>query len=71
MELSDIQQHLRQQLGLDVEPLMAAYIHQLLHRADPDATSLPAQIPVIGADARTGVAVRRIIPFDSFNAVQS
>ena len=70
VELSDIQRHVRHQLGLTIEPAMAAYIYQMLELATANAAP-PAQIPVIGADARTGVAVRRLIPVDSFSAVQS
>jgi hypothetical protein len=69
VELSDIQRHLRNQLGLEIEPGMSAYIHQMIHPTDPQRMPA-AQIPVIGADARTGVAVRRLIPAESFLAVQ-
>jgi len=71
LELSDIQQHSRHQLGIEIGPGMSAYILQMMSPTDAAETTTSRQIPLIGADARTGVAVRRWIPLDTFKAVQS
>lgn len=70
VELSDIRRHLRDQLGLEIEPAMSRYIRQMAQPVDPNPLPMPAQIPVIGADARTGVPMRRWIPMETFTAVQ-
>jgi hypothetical protein len=51
---NELQRRVREQLGLRVGPEMAAYI---LKRLSADDSSSP--IPVIAADARTGIAVRK------------
>jgi hypothetical protein len=66
LELSDIQQQSRRQLGIEIEPRMSAYIQRMMQPTDSSQTP----IPVIGADARTGVAVRRWVPMDTFISVQ-
>jgi hypothetical protein len=61
LDETDVQQFLRQRMNLSIEPEMTRY----LARKSADAT---APIPVIGADARTGVPRREILdptPFRS------
>lgn len=50
---NDLQRRVREQLGLRVGPEMAAYLLKQLKR------EAEAPIPVIAADARTGIAVRK------------
>jgi hypothetical protein len=66
VELSDIQQQARKQLGIEIEPNMCAYVQQQTNAADA-----PRQVPLIGADARTGVPMRLLAPTDVFTALQS
>lgn len=54
---NELQRYVREQLGLRVGPEMAAYILKRLNADDA-----PAPIPVIAADARTGIAVRKELP---------
>jgi hypothetical protein len=65
LELSDLQQRIRKQLGIEIEPNMSAYLRQLAQTADA-----PARVPLIGADARTGVPVRMLAPLEMFTGVQ-
>jgi len=70
LELSDIQQQSRHQLGIEIGPGMSAYILRMMSPTDVAETTTPRSIPLIGADARTGVAVRRWVPVETFIAVQ-
>lgn len=65
MELSDIRRRAREQLGIEIELGMCAYVEQQAQAADS-----PSQAPLIGADARTGVPVRLPAPLEVFTAVQ-
>jgi hypothetical protein len=65
LELSDIHRRARAQLGIEIEPGMCAYVEQQAQTADS-----PSEVPLIGADARTGVPVRLLAPLEMFTAVQ-
>ena len=55
---------------MEIGPAMSAYILQMMSPTDAADTTAPRPIPLIGADARTGVAVRRWVPLDTFKAMQ-
>jgi hypothetical protein len=61
VDASGISQFIREKFGVRLEASSGAYLHQKL-------TEQPgAAVPIMGGDARTGIAVRKII---SLNEVQ-
>ena len=65
MELSDLQQRARAAHGIEIEPAMCAYLQRKLEGGTEEKT------PIIGADSRTGVALRLDLPLKSFADQQS
>ncbi|MGE5608051.1 MAG: hypothetical protein ACM359_02250 [Bacillota bacterium] len=56
-----LQTLVRQRLGLRIEPAMAAYIARHAQQAPTNGAPAPS-LPVIGADARTGIPRRMELP---------
>ena len=69
MDANEVRKLFRHRLGIRLEPEMCRYV--LGQISQPAANSATAEIPVIGGDARTGVALRRMVPLDLLTAVQS
>jgi hypothetical protein len=64
-----IRRLIRQHLGLRVEDEMTRYVLKTIN--DPQTAGVGASpVPVIGGDARTGIAIRTFIPPDMFTAAQ-
>ena len=63
MSENEVQRQVREQLGLRVGPEMAAYLLRRLGTAD--------KVPVIAADARTGVPVRIDVAPESLRIADS
>lgn len=58
MEASELKELFLRTHGLQLEPEMCAYVARRIR----DSSGQDSHVPVMGGDARTGVAVRRVIP---------
>lgn len=70
MDAEEVRNLFRDRLGILLEPEMCRYVLKQLGTAPAD-DGAGASIPVIGGDARTGVALRRVVPLELLTAVQS
>ena len=59
MDANDIRKRILDLYGIHVEPEMSGYVLRRLQQAGNALRS--ASIPIMGGDARTGVAIRRDI----------
>jgi len=65
VQLSDVQQHARRELGIEIEPEMCAYLQRRLEAGAAE------KVPLIAADAKTGVPLRLNVALKSFADLQS
>lgn len=69
MEPPDVQDIFRKK-GIRLQDEMAKYVLRRLE--ERQAASVPlGEVPVMGGDAKTGVAVRTTVPLDVLAAVQA
>lgn len=69
MDADQVRKLFLDRLGIRLEPEMCRYVAGRI--GDGSAGESGASIPVIGGDARTGVALRRTVPPELLTAVQS
>jgi len=69
MDADELARVFQGRFGLHVEHHMSEYVLRRLEQFK--AATLPTtEIPVIGVDARTGIAVRRLMPLNSPGVLQ-
>lgn len=61
MSEADIQRRFVRQLGVRIEPEMARYVMQQTIGKPLSSTSSLRPVPIMGADARTGMPLRRVV----------
>jgi hypothetical protein len=70
VEARDVQETFREKLGIRLGNEMAKYVLRRLN--ERQGAGLPlGEIPIMGGDAKTGVAVRTMAPLNLLAAVQT
>ena len=67
MDASQLTEHLRKQMGLRLDAASGEYLHQRLNQSPRSGEP----IPVMGGNARTGVAVRTLVRPDEFSRLKA
>ena len=70
LDADEVREMFLDRLGIRLEPEMCRYVLARLAETAPAAGDAGTPIPVIGGDARTGVALRRMVPLELLTAVQ-
>ena len=63
LRVAEVREMFLRRLGLRIGPEMAAYVLRRMQ-----AAAGPAELPVLGGDARTGVPLRRVVSLADLSA---